>query len=44
MQRRRMAAKDGSMSEREATSIDTHELAERLRDLRSRVDELRGRL
>ena len=44
MWRRRVAAEDGSMSEREVTSIDTHELAERLRDLRSRVNELRGRL
>ncbi len=28
----------------EITSLDTHELGERLRDLRVRVDELRGRL
>lgn len=32
------------MSESETTGIDTHELGERLRDLRARVDELRGRL
>lgn len=32
------------MSESGITSVDTHELGERLRDLRSRVDELRGRL
>ncbi len=33
------------MSETETTSgIESHELEERLRDLRGRVDELRGRL
>jgi hypothetical protein len=32
------------MSESENTGIDTHELGEQLRDLRARVDELRGRL
>jgi hypothetical protein len=32
------------MSESETTAVDTHELGEHLRDLRARVDELRGRL
>ena len=32
------------MSESETTTLDPHELGERLRDLRARVTELRGRL
>jgi hypothetical protein len=32
------------MSKTENPSIDPHELEERLRSLRTRVDELRGRL
>ena len=32
------------MSEAQTENLDTHELAERLGALRSRVDELRGRL
>ena len=32
------------MSETESTTIEAHELDERLRGLRSRLDELRGRL
>ena len=32
------------MSDDEAVILDPHELGERLRDLRARVGELRGRL
>ncbi len=32
------------MSESETSQIESHELDERLRGLRTRVDELRGRL
>ena len=32
------------MTDSEEAILDPHELAERLRDLRGRVDELRGRL
>jgi len=32
------------MSESAGTNLDPHELGERLRDLRARVGELRGRL
>jgi hypothetical protein len=32
------------MSESETTTVESHELEERLRQLRARVDELRGRL
>jgi hypothetical protein len=32
------------MSENENVELDPHELEERLRELRDRVDELRGRL
>ena len=31
-------------AENEATNFDVHELAERLRSLRTRYDEFRGRL